>query len=1361
MDDESKIKYSDIIQPDDAIEKLIEQLAILNQQFGTTTNVLSAGANKIAQALKTMSGATREGRKSIDEAASATAQLEQAQKALDFAMSETGKKVAILKAKLEAYNKQTVAYYSNSKAKQGSYDKLNNELRETIALYKALSEAERTDSFGREVLADILALRTELKAITAEMQPYLQAIRQTALAKQQLAALQKGEFDELIKLKAQIKEEIDERKKQILGIQELTAEERKAQQTKEALAKKSAELSRLRDLGGQRLHSEALALKEVTKEAQLRERVAHAEVGSYNALAAQYDLNVFLLKQMSEEQVKNTESGKQLVSQTFELRNKLAELDSSMGIHTRNVGNYRSAVTGVQQSMMMLLRETPSLAVSFNTFALAISNNIPMLVDSLRRLKTENEAAAAAGNPTKSAFKAIASAVLNWQTALIIGISVLAKYGNNIIEWAKKIIRGRDYVITLKEALGEVNKELEKNAKQYGTDVVKFKKLQFEWKRLKTLAEKKQWIKDNETAFRQLGLGIDSVNTAEKALIDKSNLVVEALILRAKAAAAAKIAEEKYGEAIAKQLELESKYYSYEVDPETKQLVKKAKISEVTQKDLIKKGIYQYVTKTYEDPRYEFAGSYTTIEKKPGVTPEQERQAIAEIIKERTDKVAKAYKKGLEEVNAAFLSAQRPLSLQLDYLASAKDILKEVGVEGYHKKDKGDGKDPIDLTNRIAQAGIRIRKEYEKGVTQLIQQEAAKRKKLAQDEVQNEDNKLKEQFRLNEEYLKNTDGKYKELTAEQRRELEHQQKLIKQAIQNNARSLAESIRKIDEEESLKLNALQRSGLGLGTTGVTSPGLATAGTAVTISRADMEASFKEEYEIRKKALVRKYELIRESNQEIKKENESWAKSEKQIQQEYNQELLKIQAEHDLRMLRYRASLIDAQLKLVREGTDEEIALLKQKYAIAEQIALAQNLLLPPEQRQSSTQVTAESQKATNLALGEKELAKFTDQQALAEFDYYHYKSGRARQRSTRKTEKFEASQEAARLAEELTLADQGKLELTPEEYKLKQKQAKAANKKVEDLSGFKGYIGSVAEQGIGGSILAELGFDSEGIATAEEATNQIISLVQEIAAAEVEAAEKAVEAQEKKVEAAQKAYDAEVEARNNGYANNVATAKKELEEEKKRQQEKQKLLEEAQRKQEAINTVMQTTSLITASAQIWSSMAGVPIVGPALAIAAIAAMWTSFAVSKIKARQATASSEYGEGGLEFLEGGSHASGNDIDLHTRNSQGRNMRAEGGEAMAIINKRNTRKYKKVLPHIVDSLNKGIFEDKYIDAFKSGSNDLLVGAVLGRSAEVDLAGIESRLDDIKKQNDTKVYVLPDGTVILQYKNVKRIIKN
>ena len=62
MAEDDKIKYSDIIEPDDSIEKLVKQLGELNQSYETMVNAIRAGADRIVHSIKSASGATSEGR---------------------------------------------------------------------------------------------------------------------------------------------------------------------------------------------------------------------------------------------------------------------------------------------------------------------------------------------------------------------------------------------------------------------------------------------------------------------------------------------------------------------------------------------------------------------------------------------------------------------------------------------------------------------------------------------------------------------------------------------------------------------------------------------------------------------------------------------------------------------------------------------------------------------------------------------------------------------------------------------------------------------------------------------------------------------------------------------------------------------------------------------------------------------------------------------------------------------------------------------------------------------------------------------------------------------------------------------------
>lgn len=245
-----------------------------------------------------------------------------------------------------------------------------------------------------------------------------------------------------------------------------------------------------------------------------------------------------------------------------------------------------------------------------------------------------------------------------------------------------------------------------------------------------------------------------------------------------------------------------------------------------------------------------------------------------------------------------------------------------------------------------------------------------------------------------------------------------------------------------------------------------------------------------------------------------------------------------------------------------------------------------------------------------------------------------------------------------------------------------------------------------------------------------------------------AAEKKVELANKEVESAQNALDAEREARANGYASNVEYAQKELENAKQNQQKALREQERAQKAQQAMASVQQATNLVTASALIWSQL-GFP-----WAIPAIAVMWGSFAAAKIKAAELTtsASETYGEGTVELLQGGSHQSGNDVDLG-RKKDGTRRRAEGGEYFAVINKRNSRKYRTIVPDVINALNAGTFEEKYGNAYPQ---DIAIAS----SPTADLSDLKRDVTAIREQGESRTYTDERGTHVI-YRNLHRVILN
>lgn len=108
-----------------------------------------------------------------------------------------------------------------------------------------------------------------------------------------------------------------------------------------------------------------------------------------------------------------------------------------------NVGNYSSAFNPLLFQISQVARELPSLTMSAQQFFLAISNNLPMLVDELKRAKDANAALNAEGQKTVPVWKQVLKGALSWNTALVLGITLLTAYGKEIGNVVSNLFKAR------------------------------------------------------------------------------------------------------------------------------------------------------------------------------------------------------------------------------------------------------------------------------------------------------------------------------------------------------------------------------------------------------------------------------------------------------------------------------------------------------------------------------------------------------------------------------------------------------------------------------------------------------------------------------------------------------------------------------------------------------------------------------------------------------------------------------------------------------------------------------------------------------------------------------------------------------
>ena len=192
----------------------------------------------------------------------------------------------------------------------------------------------------------------------------------------------------------------------------------------------------------------------------------------------------------------------------------------------------------------------------------------------------------------------------------------------------------------------------------------------------------------------------------------------------------------------------------------------------------------------------------------------------------------------------------------------------------------------------------------------------------------------------------------------------------------------------------------------------------------------------------------------------------------------------------------------------------------------------------------------------------------------------------------------------------------------------------------------------------------------------EIADNIKSILNDITAAQVEQAEREISIAEEKVDAAQKFYDEQKALSEQGFANDLDLAQRQLEAAKAAEQRAIEQKKAALKQQQQIDTAQQIVGLVTASANIFKDFSTIPFVGVPLAIAMIATMFGAFIAAKSRAAQAAKFKHGGEGrvdGNSIIVGASHDTG-----------GVGIEAEGGEyfgtdgkRFGIVNKRMTAKH------------------------------------------------------------------------------------
>ena len=115
---------------------------------------------------------------------------------------------------------------------------------------------------------------------------------------------------------------------------------------------------------------------------------------------------------------------------------------------------------GLHMSVQQIARELPAATMGLNMFFLAISNNLPVLTDEIKRAKAANEELKASGQSTVPVWRQLVSSIFSWQTALMVAITVLSMYGKDIADWVGGLFKSKDALEASKIEQERLNKSM-------------------------------------------------------------------------------------------------------------------------------------------------------------------------------------------------------------------------------------------------------------------------------------------------------------------------------------------------------------------------------------------------------------------------------------------------------------------------------------------------------------------------------------------------------------------------------------------------------------------------------------------------------------------------------------------------------------------------------------------------------------------------------------------------------------------------------------------------------------------------------------------------------------------------------------
>lgn len=507
-----------------------------------------------------------------------------------------------------------------------------------------------------------------------------------------------------------------------------------------------------------------------TLASQKAEQQAAKKVGYINELRLSVDRLEQEYYQLTKAELENVNVGGKMLNELKEKRSELSNLQAAYGKHNLNVGNYSSATKMLGINLGQVMKEMPNFAISARIGIMSLTNNLPMLAESIKAVRMEQQALAAEGKTTQSMIGMIGKSVFGLTGIMSLLMVAFQIFGPQIADFIKDLFKGKEVVDQLSASINKLNESV---TGKMATEMEKIVSLAVDYNKASRDGDKERIKGIEEIALKEYGVQKERL----KSIADNVN---------------------NWRDAFSEYLELSKMTYQNEFRIKEGAEIEYANKKLQIQRDLAKKAIVEKLQG--------FGYSEVQIYDEIKMLESGEKRKFG-VFSSGLNKLGEEYTKTNDEIIENNRKLNALTLIELNDVYSKKEDLEKNGAKSSSDKQKA----TFDYEQELRDASARaIQESFEKEIELLNNKNILKQEKLKK--AYDDDLVSKQEFdtlyiayenKLNEDIFLVWDKRQKEFVKLQEKALKEGSDALKYALTEEEKLNEDYIKKVNSY--LKIN----------------------------------------------------------------------------------------------------------------------------------------------------------------------------------------------------------------------------------------------------------------------------------------------------------------------------------------------------------------------------------------------------------------------------------------------------------------------------------------------------------------------------------------------------------------------------